>query len=180
MYLLTALVLVAFPFLAEASSLRDTSKTGLSIPLSKRSVLHSIDGAVDITKVHASRHHTIAYVSLFSSRDQLNSLLAGALEKSSADSILSRKKMANPTLLHQNRGTRTACTEGNSDIRTRAASLVVRLLTINLASGMARLLLVLLSRHSLVIHHFWWPNDHINITQSINRHGKQRLVFTRH
>ena len=183
MYLLTALVFVAFPFLAEASSLRDMSKTGLSIPLSKRSTLHSTDGAVDITKVHASRHHTISYVSSFSSRDQLDNLLATvtALEKSSADSILSRRKLANPTPLHQNRGTRAACTEGNLDIRTRAASLVVRLLITNLVSGMARSQLVLLSRHSLVIHHFWWPNDHINhTTQSVNRHGKQRLVFTRH
>jgi hypothetical protein len=95
MYILTALVLIAFPFFAEASS-----GTGLSIPLSKRSVFHHTDGSIDMTKVHASRHHTIAYVSLFSSRTQLDGLLVGMLEKSSADSKVTRRTLANTTLSH--------------------------------------------------------------------------------
>lgn len=99
MYILTALVLVAFPFFAEASS-----GTGLSIPLSKRSVLHRTDRSIDMTEVHASRHHTIAYVSLFSSRTQLHGLLADALEKSSADTKITRRTLANTTLSHQNQG----------------------------------------------------------------------------
>jgi len=59
MFFPAALALLALPLLAEASSLKGTSKTGLSIPLSKRS-----DGVVDITMLEDSRHHIIAFISI--------------------------------------------------------------------------------------------------------------------
>ena len=58
MFFPAALALLALPLLAEASSFKGTSKTGLSIPLSKRS-----DG-VDITLLEDSRHHIITFISI--------------------------------------------------------------------------------------------------------------------
>jgi len=51
------LALVSLPFLADAL------ENGLPIPISKRSALQGADGRVDITKVQASRHHAIEFVS---------------------------------------------------------------------------------------------------------------------
>jgi len=58
MRLSSVLALVALPCLVGAL------KNGLPIPISKRSVLHRADGHVDITKVQASRHHAIEFVSV--------------------------------------------------------------------------------------------------------------------
>jgi hypothetical protein len=64
-YFPATFALVALPFLAQASSFKTTSKTGLSIPIAKRFPLHGTDGIVDITKVHVSRHHAVEFVSIF-------------------------------------------------------------------------------------------------------------------
>jgi hypothetical protein len=64
-YLPATFALVALPFLAQASS-----KTGLSIPIAKRFSLHGADGIVDITKVHGSRHHAVAFVLIFFFNDR--------------------------------------------------------------------------------------------------------------
>lgn len=58
MHLSSVLAPIALPFLVGAL------KNGLPIPISKLSVLHGADGHVDITKVQASRHHTIEFVSV--------------------------------------------------------------------------------------------------------------------
>jgi len=54
----SVLALIALPFLADAL------ENGLSIPISKRSVLHDADGHIDITTVQASQHHAIEFVSV--------------------------------------------------------------------------------------------------------------------
>ena len=63
MYFPVALVFVVLPFLAQASSSETTLKTGLFIPISKRSTLRNADGVIDITKLRTRRHRTIEFVS---------------------------------------------------------------------------------------------------------------------
>lgn len=57
MHFSSILALVSLPFIADAL------ENGLPILISKHSALHGADGRVDITKVQASRHHAIEFVS---------------------------------------------------------------------------------------------------------------------
>jgi len=64
MYFPVALVFLALPFLTQAYPSEATVKTGLSIPISKRSTLRNADGVVNITMLGARQHHTIEFVSI--------------------------------------------------------------------------------------------------------------------
>jgi hypothetical protein len=101
MYFPVALICVAIPFLAQASLSEATSKTGLSIPISKRSTFHNADGVVDTTKLGASQHHTIAFVSIILFTEHAGSVQRPALGKSNVDWMLSRELLVERTPSHQ-------------------------------------------------------------------------------
>ena len=89
---LFVLALVALPFLADAL------ETGLPISIS----LHSSGGRIDITRVHASRHYAIEFVSVIFFKEKLEHIDINALGKSSADWMLSRGTPAGPTRSRRN------------------------------------------------------------------------------
>ncbi|KAF8261911.1 acid protease [Lactarius quietus] len=62
MYFSPALVLAAIPFLVVAVPFKEGSRDGISIPIAKRSGIHTRDGAVDITKVQAGIQHSVAKI----------------------------------------------------------------------------------------------------------------------
>ncbi len=74
MYFSVALVLLVLPFLTQAYPSEATVKTGLSIPMSKRSTLRNADGVVNITMLGARQHHTIEFVSIVLFTEKAGSL----------------------------------------------------------------------------------------------------------
>lgn len=62
MYFSTTVVLAALPFLVAAAPTQKSARSGLSIPLSKRSTLLNANGVVDVQNLQASVRHTITFV----------------------------------------------------------------------------------------------------------------------
>jgi len=62
MYLSSAFVVAALPFLVGAVPVQNSVRSVLSIPLSKRSTLPNADGVVNVQDLQASVHHTVAFV----------------------------------------------------------------------------------------------------------------------
>jgi hypothetical protein len=62
MYFLAAFLLASLPFLVGAVPVQNSARGVLSVPLSKRSTLSNANGVVDVQKLQASVHHTIAFV----------------------------------------------------------------------------------------------------------------------
>ena len=62
MYLSSAFVLAALPFLVGAVPVQNSARSVLSIPLSKRSTPPNADGVIDLESLQASVHYTVLFV----------------------------------------------------------------------------------------------------------------------